>query len=241
MRVERVGEVAGQGICGGDGAGHPAGGYCASMGDDWRVRIAFDEDDPPELPESGEQALVAALRSRLSDQVTVTSNGTEIFLYAPAAGSADEAAQVARQVLARHDVSASVRTEFWSSLKEEWRDVTDEPSADPVAERQAVHEARQERERQASVTSGRPAREVWVELPSHDDVVHLAEHLAAQGWRVRPHRRHLIVGADCEDDAKSLAGELSGDGRADADAAFRVRRVDIYGSWTDGGAFGDGG
>src|SRR6266852_5735418 len=125
MRVERVGEVVGQGICGGDGAGHPAGGYCASMGDDWRVRIAFDEDDPPELPESGEQA-------------AVTSNGTETFLYAPAAGSADEAAQVARQVLARHDVSASVRTEFWSSLKEEWRDVTDEPSADPVAERRAA-------------------------------------------------------------------------------------------------------
>src|SRR3989440_9560458 len=139
MRVGRVGEVVGQGICGGDGAGHPAGGYCASMGDDWRVRIAFDEDDPPELPESDEQALVAALRSRLSDQVAVTSNGTEIFLYAPAAGSADEAAQVARQVLARHDVSASVRTEFWSSLKEEWRDVTDErawatsPPASPPA------------------------------------------------------------------------------------------------------------
>ena len=225
MRVERVGEVVGQGICGGDGAGHPAGGYCASMGDDWRVRIAFDEDDPPELPESGEQALVAALRSRLSDQVAVTSNGTEIFLYAPAAGSADEAAQVARQVLARHDVSASVRTEFWSSLKEEWRDVTDEPSADPVAERQALHEARQERERQASVTFGRPAREVWVELPSHDDVVHLAEHLAAQGWRVRPRRRSLIVWADCEDDAKGLALALSGDGRAGADTAFRVRRV----------------
>ena len=75
------------------------------------------------------------------------------------------------------------------------------------------------------MTSGRPAREVWVELPSHDDVVHLAEHLAAQGWRVRPHRRHLIVGADCEDDAKSLARELSGDGRADADTAFRVGRV----------------
>jgi hypothetical protein len=90
------------------------------------------------------------------------------------------------------------------------------------------------------VTSGRPAREVWVELPSHDDVVHLAEHLAAQGWRVRPHRRHLIVGADCEDDAKSLARELSGDGRADADTAFRVRRVDIYATWTDGGAFSGG-
>src|SRR5580693_8270465 len=83
------GEVAGPGICGGEGASHPAGGYCASMGEDWRVRIAFNEDDPPE---SGGQALAAALRSRLSDQVSVTSTGTEIFVYAPAAGSADEAA-----------------------------------------------------------------------------------------------------------------------------------------------------
>ena len=141
------------------------------------------------------------------------------------AGSADEIAQVAREVLARHDVSAPVRTEFWSLRDQEWRDAADEPSYDPVAEQQALHEARQERERQASVTSGRSAREVWVELASHDDVVALAEHLAAQGWRVRPHRRHLIVGADCEDDAKSLARELSGDGRADAETAFRVGRV----------------
>jgi hypothetical protein len=100
---------------------------------------------------------------------------------------------------------------------------------------------RQERERQASVTSGRPAREVWVELPSHDDVVALAGYLAARGWRVRPHRRHLIVGADCEDDAKSLARELCGDGRADAYAAFPVRRVDIYAPWTGGGTIGGGG
>jgi hypothetical protein len=98
---------------------------------------------------------------------------------------------VAREVLARHGVGAPVRTEFWSPRDQEWRDAADEPSADPVAEQQARHEARQERERQASVTSGRPAREVWVEVPSHDDVVALAGHLAAQGWRVRPHRRHL--------------------------------------------------
>jgi len=73
-------------------------------------------------------------------------------------------------------------------------------------------------------------------LPSHREVVALAAHLAAQGWRVRPHRRYLIVGADCEDDAKSLARELSrlraGDGRVDAETAFRVGRVDLYGSWS---------
>ena len=146
---------------------------------------------------------------------------------------------MAREVLARHGVGAPVRTEFWSPRDQEWRDAADEPSADPVAEQQALHEARQERERQASVTSGRPAREVWVEVPSHDDVVALAEHLAAQGWRVRPHRRHLIVGADCEDDAKSLAQDspvtaaLMGYG-------LPGPGVDIYPSWSDGGAFGGG-
>ena len=218
----------------------PVGCYRASMDDGWRVCIAFGV--LPRSLHSFRQALISALGSRLGDQVAVSSSrwGTRIFLYAPSAGSADEAAQVAREVLARHDVSAPVRTEFWSPRDQEWRDAADEPSADPVAEQQALHEARQERERQASVTFGRPAREVWVELPSQDDVVHLAEHLAAQGWRVRPHRRHLIVGADCEDDAKSLARELSGDGPADADTAFRVRRVDIYAPWPGGDALGGG-
>ena len=217
------------------------GCYRASMDDGWRVCIAFGM--LPRSRRSFRQALISALGSRLGDQVSVSSArwGTQIFLYAPSAESADEAAHVAREVLARHDVSAPVRTEFWSPRDQEWRDAADEPSADPVAERQALHEARQERERQASVTSGRPAWEVWAELPSHHDVVRLAGHLAAQGWPVRPHRRHLIVGAACGDDAKSLARELTGDDRADAYAAFRVRRVEIYPSWTDGGAFLAGG
>ena len=212
------------------------GCYRAAMDDGWRVCIAFGGRGQLK---SCREALISAVGNRLGDQVAVSSTrwGNRIFLYAPSAGSADEAAQVAREVLARHDVSAPVRTEFWSPRDQEWRDAADEPSADPVAEHQALHQARQERERQASVMSGHPTREVRVEMPSHDDVVHLADHLAAQGWRVRPHRKHLIVWADCEDDAKRLARELSGDGPADAGTAFRVRRVDIYASWTGGGAF----
>jgi len=157
---------------------------------------------------------------RLGDQVAVSSSrwGTQIFLYAPSAGLADEAGQVAREVLARHGVGASVRTEFWSSLKEEWRDVTDEPSADPVAERRAAG-------RDMSRKVGFPAWQVRVDVRSHRDVVALAGYLAAQGWRVRRRRRHLLVGADCEDDAKGLVRELCGDGGADAETAFRVGRV----------------
>ena len=194
------------------------------MDDDWRVCIAFGV--LPRSLHSFRRALISALGSRLGDQVTVSSRrwGTQIFVYAPSIGSADEAAQVAREVLARHDVSVPVRTACWSPREQKWRDA-DEMSADVAAERQAVHEYRQEQERERSATSGSPAWEVWVEVPSHRDVVALAGHLAAQGWRVRPRRRSLIVWADCEDDAKGLARALSGDGRADADTAFRVRRV----------------
>jgi hypothetical protein len=132
---------------------------------------------------------------------------------------------VAREVLARLDLSAPVRTERWSPREEEWLDVTDMPSADAAAGQQAEHEYLQELERERSVTTGTPAWRMLVELPSHRDVVALAGHLAAQGWRVRPRRRRLIVWADCEDDAKGLARELSGDGRADAGTAFRAGRV----------------
>jgi len=234
--VKRVGEVAGQGICGGDGADAGAEGcYCASMGDDWRVCIAFG--DLPRQPKSRRQALIPELSSRLGDQVAVSSSGTRIFLYAPSIGSADEAAQVAREVLARHDLSAPVRTERWSPRDQEWRDA-DEMSADGAAERQAVHEYRQEQERERSVRTGFPAWQVRVEVPSHRDVVALAGHLAAQGWRVRRRRRHLIVGADCEDDAKGLVRALSGDGHADADTAFRVERVSYSYMRVDGGLGG---
>ena len=109
------------------------------MGDDWRVCILFG-DLPGQLTadevytrypasakeaaeqESFRQALISALGSRLGDQVAVSSSATQIFLYAASIGLADEAAQVAREVLARHDVGAPVRTEGWSPREQEWRD-----------------------------------------------------------------------------------------------------------------------
>ena len=233
----------GKGICGGDVAGAGAGGCYRAFMDDGVARLHCVWCPAAQPGISFRQALISALGSRLGDQVAVSSTrwGTQIFLYAPSAGSADEAAQVAREVLARHDVSAPVRTEFWSPRYQEWRDTADEPSADPAAEQQARHEARQERERQVSAMSGLPAREVRVESPSHDDVVALAGHLTAQGWQVRPHRRHLIVEAACEDDATEPRPVSSPVTAAlMRRTAFRVRRVDIYAPWTGGGAISGG-
>jgi hypothetical protein len=226
------------------------------LGDDFRVCIA--SRDLPEL--MSQQRLTRELSSRLGYQVKASWDKGQVVWYAPSARSADEIAQVAcemleLEVLARHDIGryrrAPVRTERWSPRAKVWRDVADKPSADIAADKQAAdiaagkqaadiaagkqareHEARQERERQTSVKFGIPYWQVLVKLRSHHDVVALAGHLSAQGWPVHPHRRSLIVGANCEDDAKSLAQALSGDGRAAADTAFGVRRVELYATWT---------
>jgi hypothetical protein len=202
--------------------------YGAYMGDDWRVRIAFGV--LPRGRRAFRQALIPAVGSRLGDQVTVSSSKTQIFVYAPSIGLADQAAQVARELLVLHDVDVPVRTEFWSQREQQWLDA-DDPSAGPAAQRPADppeaqrHADRQEAERKRSVMTGVPAWQVRIEVPSHRDAIALAGHLAAQGWRVRRRPRSVIVSANCEDDAKGLGRALSGDGRADTDTAFRVVRV----------------
>jgi len=114
------------------------------MGDDWRVCTAWgDQGDP-----ISDTALTCELSRCLGYEVEVGWDNRKVFSYAPSAGSADEIAQVAREVLAWHDVGrhrrAPVRTERWIRRDQDWRDVTDEPSAVIDAELQAEHEYRQE-------------------------------------------------------------------------------------------------
>src|ERR1700761_2438665 len=104
--------------------------------DGWRVCIAFGGW---RRLKSWQDELTSALGSRPGDQVAVSSSswGNRIFLYASSAGSADEAAQVAREVLAGRGVGACVRTEVWSVRKQEWLDVAGGAAGHPAAERQA--------------------------------------------------------------------------------------------------------
>jgi len=140
------------------------------MADDWRVCIAFGGGSVDSL----RQALTTALGSRLGDQVAISSNATQIFMYAPSIGLADEAAQVAREVLAQRNISVgTVQTEGWSWREQQWRDA-DEMPADPAPDRQEQERAGrahwQEQERASSASTGLPAWQVRVELPSHRDV-----------------------------------------------------------------------
>jgi hypothetical protein len=83
------------------------------LGDDWRVCIA--SRDLPEL--MSQQSLTRELSRRLGYQIKASGDDQgQVVWYAPSAGSADEIAQAAREVLARHDVgrhwrASVVRTE----------------------------------------------------------------------------------------------------------------------------------
>ena len=197
------------------------------MGDDWRVRIAFGV--LPRGRRAFRQALIPAVGSRLGDQVTVSSGKTQIFVYAPSIGLADQAAQVARELLALHGIKAhadGVLEPAGTAVAGCGRSVRRSRCPAPRRpSRGQRHADRQEAERKRSVMTGVPAWQVRIEVPSHREAIALAGHLAAQGWRVRRRPRSVIVSANCEDDAKGLGRALSGDGRADTDTAFRVGRV----------------
>jgi hypothetical protein len=137
------------------------------MADDWRVCIAFG-DLPRSSLDSFRQAVTTELGSRLRGQVAVSSNATQVFLYAPSIGLADEAAQVAREVLARRNISVgTVRTEGWSSREQDWRDADEVPVESAAEQERARHANWQERERERSVRTGSPRWQMRVALSSH--------------------------------------------------------------------------
>ena len=76
------------------------------------------------------------------------------------------------------------------------------------AEREAEHEKLEAQDTADSLASGYAEWEVQIALPSHGDAVELAERLESEGIPVTRRWKHLIVGADDEDDANALATRL---------------------------------
>jgi hypothetical protein len=202
------------------------------MDEGWRAKVSV-YDQPGTRGNSLSRSL-DNLRSQLGDHIRVTSRKTSIYLYAATATAAREAGRVAQQVLAQGNVVADFHLEHWDPLEEEWRDEAAEPSgavngpigaaepADDEDEERAVHEELQERERQRSVATGVAAWQVRVGLSSHRRVVDLAERLTSEGWPVVRRRRFLVAGANCQDDADSLALEIQG--YVGAEAVIRVEK-----------------
>jgi len=140
-------------------------------------------------------------------RLAVTHNGDQVFLYADSQVAAEQARAAVQQALGAAGLDGTLSVLRWHPLEERWEDAA-KPL--PLSEEQRAGEhARLEREEtEESEHAGYPEWEVRVTLPSHHDARAFAARLRDVGIPVNQRWRHLLVGANDEDDAAALAERI---------------------------------
>lgn len=178
-------------------------------GDEWRVEIDLaDEEQHQTLGDRIRSLdLDADARRRLGGSVTVTRDGSRMFLYAGSEGAGREAEAVARQLIEAEGLAASIRLTRWHPVEEAWRDAS-EPlprTEEELAAERARHEAAEAAE---AAEEGEYDYEVHVDPPSHGEAVELERRLSEEGLPVRRVWKHMSVGALTEENANELADRI---------------------------------
>ena len=178
------------------------------MAEDFRLTVTFPDDSGTDLAASlSEHELEDEARKKLGAGISVSADGPNVFLYADTREAADGAKGIVETILEKEGAKAAVTLARWHPLAEEWEPV-DAPMPQTAAEREAEHEKLEAQDTADSLTSGYAEWEVLVALPNHGDAVELAERLESEGIPVTRRWKHLIVGADDEDEANALAARL---------------------------------
>jgi hypothetical protein len=176
------------------------------VANDWRVTVTLqDEAHAGRVLESlHEHEVEDDARRRLGQRVAVSADGPSIFLYAGGENAAREADKVARDLVAKHGLSAEFALDRWHPVEEEWENA-DVALPQTDEQRAAEHQRLEAEETRESLTTGHAQFEVRVELPSHRATVELADRLRAEGRTVIRRWTLLVLGANDEDDANALA------------------------------------
>jgi hypothetical protein len=178
-------------------------------GDEWRVEI--DLEDEEQHFTLGERIRSLDLddeaRRRLGGSVTVTRDGSRMFLYAGSESAAREAEAVARQLTDAEGLEARIRLTRWHPVEEAWRDAS-EPLPQTEAEREAERARHEAAEAAEAAEQGEFDYEVHIDPPSHGDAVELERRLSAEGLPVRRAWKHMSVGTLTEERANELAERI---------------------------------
>jgi hypothetical protein len=178
-------------------------------GDEWRVE--FDLDDPEHGYRLSERLhsldLDAEASNRLGERVTVTRDGSKMFLYAGSEAQARAAEKVARELVEADELSAEITLRRWHPVEEAWKDPS-EPLPHTEREREAEYERREQAEELEAEREGRYDWEARVDLPTLRDTHDLAERLRAEGFDVKRRWKHLLVGAPTEERAAEIGERI---------------------------------
>jgi hypothetical protein len=185
--------------------------------DDWRVTVTLHHEAHVgrALQSLREHEVEDDVRQRLGHRVAVSAEGQRVYVYAGTEEAAREADRVVREVMAQHGVGADFALDRWHPAEEEWQD-GDVPLPQNDEQLQAEHQRLEADETRESLATGHAQFEVRVELPTHREAVALAERLQGEGRPVIRRWKFLVLGANDEDDARSLAAVITQEAPADA-------------------------
>jgi hypothetical protein len=150
-------------------------------------------------------------------RVAVTHDHEHVFLYADSLEAANRTRDVVREAMSQHEMPGEVEVCRWHPLEERWEDAS-KPLPASESERAAEHAHLEQHETEESEQAGIAEWEVRVTLPSHQDARAFAERLRAEGIPFNQRWRHLLIGANDEDDAAALAERI----RAEAPAGSEI-------------------
>ncbi len=201
------------------------------MSDDWRLRVGLvDEGAARALTERLEaERLSEDVTTAFGDQLIVSGDGPEVFVYAGERAQAELAADAIRTMATERGWGIELELERWHPTAEEWEDA-DAPLPTTEAEHAAEHAERVAKEREDTSKRGYAEYEVKVHCSSHRDTVELADRLHAEGLPIVRRWKYLLVGASDEDAANALAERL----RAEAPPGATVTaEVSQRAAWDD--------
>jgi hypothetical protein len=140
-------------------------------------------------------------------RLVVTHDHEQVFLYADSLSAAEHAREAVERALKDHSIVGEVTLSRWHPVEERWENAS-KPLPATEVERQAEHARLEQLETDESQQLGEPEWEVYITVPSHHDARAFAERLRDEGIPVNQRWRHLLVGANDEDDAAALAKRL---------------------------------
>lgn len=172
------------------------------MHDEFRLRV--DVQTPRELLAALKAVEQTEDGQRDLPRLAVTHEQDHIYLYADSLDAAERARAVVEKLVGQPEQVSLWR---WHPVEESWEDAA---APLPTTEQaQAIERQRRDAtENGESRAAGHPEWEVRVTLPSHREAQRFAERLESEGIPVQQRWRHLLVGANNEDDARALAERI---------------------------------
>jgi hypothetical protein len=173
--------------------------------DEFRVQVRAKA--PGEVIDALKTFQIAYDAGRELPRLAITHEGEHVFLYADSAEAAEHAREVVEGAIAEHSIPGEVSVMRWHPLEERWEDAS-APLPATEADRSAEHARLEALETDESKQAGHAEWEVRITLPTHHDARSFAERLRDEGIPTKQLWRHLLVGANDEDDAAALATRL---------------------------------